>query len=163
MSLIAHIRWAVCPQGGICPARSGSGAKLPFRGKLLKSRIEKSIACEPQLSCFRLFAPEPDRSVILLDQIIEVFGRPDLALIAIETFAESFFCRAMRSLATVERDLMRQSTLAPESSPEKCLGGRDIPLGAKQKIDCLALVVDRTIKISPTSFDFDVGLINAPG
>ena len=104
-----------------------------------------------------------DRSVILLDQIIEVFGRPDLALIAIEMFAESLFGRAMRSLVTVERDLMRQSTLASESSPEKCLGGRDIPLGAKQKIDCLALVVDCTIKISPTPFDFDVSLINAPG
>jgi hypothetical protein len=58
---------------------------------------------------------------------------------------------------------MWQSALGPESSPEKCHGGRDIPLGTEQKLDCLALVVDCTIKINPTPFDFDVSLINAPG
>ena len=29
------------------------GSKLPFRSKFLQSGIEKSMTCEPQLSCFR--------------------------------------------------------------------------------------------------------------
>ena len=38
-----------------------------------------------------------DRSVILLDQIVDVLGRPDLALISLGMFAESLLGRAMRS------------------------------------------------------------------
>jgi hypothetical protein len=50
--------------------------------------------------------PQLDRSVILLNQIVEVFGRPDLALISFWMFAESLFGRAMRGLIAIERDLM---------------------------------------------------------
>jgi hypothetical protein len=39
---------------------------------------------------------------------------------------------------------------------------RGSPLGTKQKIDGLALFVDRAIKISPTTFDLHVGLVDAP-
>ena len=39
--------------------------------------------------------PKLDRSVILLNQIGDVFGRPDLALISLGMFAESLFGRAM--------------------------------------------------------------------
>ena len=48
--------------------------------------------------------PQLDRSVILLNQIVEVFGRPDLALISLRMFAESLFGRAMRGLIAIERD-----------------------------------------------------------
>src|SRR5271155_5320986 len=47
--------------------------------------------------------PQLDRSVILLDQIVDVLGRPDLALISLGMFAESLLGRAMRSLIAVER------------------------------------------------------------
>src|SRR5271163_3350504 len=106
--------------------------------------------------------PQLDRSVILLNQIVEVFGRPDLALISLRMFAESLFGRAMRGLIAIERDLMRQSALGAESSPEECLGGCDIPLGAQQEIDGLSLFVDGTVEIGPAAFDFDVGFVNAP-
>jgi hypothetical protein len=72
-----------------------------------------------------------DRSVILFDQIVKVFWRADLALICFGVFAESLLRRAMWSLITIERDLMRQSALDPESFAKERLG--DIPLGAKQK------------------------------
>src|SRR5215475_1039081 len=39
--------------------RSGFVAKLPFRGKIRKSCIGKSMTCESKLSCFRSFATEP--------------------------------------------------------------------------------------------------------
>src|SRR5258706_8308474 len=58
---------------------------------------------------------------------------------------------------------MRQSALAPESPAEEGLGGGDVPFGAQQEIDGLSLFVDSTIKIGPASFDFDVGLVDAPG
>jgi tetratricopeptide (TPR) repeat protein len=41
------------------PAELGSVAKLPFRGKIQKSSMGKSMACESKLSCFRYFATEP--------------------------------------------------------------------------------------------------------
>jgi hypothetical protein len=89
--------------------------------------------------------PQLDRSVILLNQIVEVFGRPDLASISFWMFAESLFGRAMRGLIAIERDLMRQSALGAESSPEECLGGCDVPLGAQQEIDGLSFLVDGTL------------------
>jgi len=75
--------------------------------------------------------PQLDRSVILLNQIVDVLGRPDLALISLRMFAESLLGRAMRSLIAVERDLMRQSALASESAPEERLGGGDVSFGAQ--------------------------------
>ena len=53
-------------------------------------------------------------------------------------FVEDFPRRPMRSLIAVERDLVRQSTLALERPPEKRFGCRDIPLGAEQEIDSLS-------------------------
>ena len=106
--------------------------------------------------------PQLDRSVILLNQIVEVFGRPDLASISLRMFAESLFGRAMRGLIAIERDLMRQSALGAESSPEECLGGRDVPVAAQQEIDGLSLFVDGTVEIDPAAFDFDLGFVNAP-
>jgi hypothetical protein len=58
--------------------------------------------------------PQLDRSVILLNQIVEVFGRPDPVLISFWMFAESLFGRAMRGLIAIERDLVRQSALGTE-------------------------------------------------
>jgi hypothetical protein len=68
----------------------------------------------------------------------------------------------MRGLIAIERDLMRQSALGAESSPEECLGDCDVPLGAQQEIDGLSLFVDGTVEIDLAAFDFDVGFVNAP-
>jgi hypothetical protein len=107
--------------------------------------------------------PQLDRSVILLDQIVDVLGRPDLALISLGMFAESLLGRAMRSLIAVECDLMRQSALASESAPEERLGGGDVSFGAQQEIDGLSLFVDGAVEIGPAASDFDVGFVDAPG
>ena len=48
------------------------------------------------------------------------------------------------------------TTLALERSPEKRLGGCDIPLGPEQEIDGLALFVDRSIEVGPAAFDLHV-------
>src|SRR5580693_2062375 len=77
--------------------------------------------------------------------------------------AENLTGRAMRGLIAIERDLMRQSPLAPESPSEEHLGRGDVSLGAKQNIDGLSLFVDGTIEIGPATLDFDVGFVDAPG
>ena len=77
--------------------------------------------------------------------------------------AENLTGRAMRGLIAIERDLMRQSPLAPESPSEEHLGRGDVSLGAKQNIDGLSLFVDSTIEIGPATLDFDVGFVDAPG
>ena len=107
--------------------------------------------------------PQLDRSMVLFNQIVDVFGRPDLALISLGMFAESLCRPAMRRLIAVERDLVWQLALALERPSEERLGGGDVPLGAKQEIDGVSLFVDSAVKIGPAASDFDVGLIDAPG
>ena len=107
--------------------------------------------------------PQLDRSMVLFNQIVDVFGRPDLALISLGMFAESLCRPAMRRLIAVERDLVWQLALALERPSEERLGGGDVPLGAKQEIDGVSLFVDSAVKIRPAASDFDVGLIDAPG
>jgi hypothetical protein len=41
---------------------TGSGAKLNFQGGILKSGLEKSIACDPQFSSFSEFAAYTDEA-----------------------------------------------------------------------------------------------------
>ena len=48
-------------------------------------------------------------------------------------------------------------------STEKCFGRRDVPLGAQEEIDSLALFVDRAIEVGPTAFDLNIGLVDLPG
>ena len=107
--------------------------------------------------------PQLDRSMVLFNQIVDVFGRPDLALISLGMFAEGLCRPAMRRLIAVERDLVWQLALALERPSEERLGGGDVPLGAKQEIDGVSLFVDTAVKIRPAASDSDVGLIDAPG
>src|SRR5208282_5003753 len=76
---------------------------------------------------------------------------------------EDFPRRPMRSLVAIKRDRAWRPPLVLERSPEKRLGGRDIPLGAEQEIDSLSLLVDRAIEVSPAAFDLHVGFIDPPG
>src|SRR5882757_8619874 len=78
-------------------------------------------------------------------------------------FVQGLFGCAMWGLITVERDFKRQSALTPESKPEEGLGRGDVPLGTQQEVDGFSLFVDGTVEIGPASFDFDVGLVDAPG
>src|ERR1700730_17811812 len=91
--------------------------------------------------------PQLDRAMVLFNQIVDVFGRPDLALISLWMFAESLCRPAMRRLIAVERDLVWQWALALERASEERLGGGDVPLGAKQEIDGVSLFVDSAVKI----------------
>jgi hypothetical protein len=68
---------------------------------------------------------ELDVSVILLNQIIEILGRPQFRPCAAPMFGEELPGRAVRGLVAVERDGARQSALALERPLEKSLRGSD--------------------------------------
>ena len=78
-------------------------------------------------------------------KLFDVFGGPNLALISLGMFAEKLCRPAMRHLIAVERDLVWQLALALERPSEERLGGGDVPLGAKKKIDGVALFVDSAV------------------
>jgi hypothetical protein len=54
-----------------------------------RRRVAKALEAEHRTK------PKLDRSVILLNQIVEVFGRPDLASISGGMFVENLLGRAM--------------------------------------------------------------------
>jgi hypothetical protein len=68
----------------------------------------------------------------------------------------------MRSLIAIKRDLAGQPTLGLKRSTKKRFGGCDISLGPEQEIDRLAFFVDRSIEVSPATFDLYVGFVDPP-
>ena len=56
---------------------------------------------------------------------------------------------------------MRRSALGAENSPEECLGGCDIPLGAQQEIDGLFLFVEGTVDTPAGRIILNVDLVRA--
>ena len=123
-------------RGEHCIPNLGSGsvlyAKLPEFELTLSDPMHEFDAgdCRRRsakaLEAERRTKPKLDRSVILLNQIVEVFGRPDLALSSGGMFVENLVGRAMRSLITVESDLVGQFALTPERPPEEALGLSEI-------------------------------------
>jgi hypothetical protein len=63
--------------------------------------------------------------------------------------AENLIGRAMRGLIAIERDLMRQSPLAPEN-PKNALAAATSRL-ARSRTSGLSLFVDGTIEIGPAT------------
>jgi hypothetical protein len=72
-------------------------AKLPEFELTLPDPMHEFDAGNRRCSSPKMFQaehraePQFDRSVILLNQIVEVFGRPDLAMISLGMFAENLF------------------------------------------------------------------------
>jgi hypothetical protein len=100
--------------------------------------------------------------MILFNQIVQVFRRPQFRPFAVPMFAEELPGRAMRRLIAVECDGPRQSALALERSAEKSFRRGDIPLCAQQKIDGLSVTINCAIQIGPAAFDLQVGFIDSP-
>jgi hypothetical protein len=99
--------------------------------------------------------------VILLDDIVQVFTRPDLRLRAQHsTLLESCHSRVCGRIA-VESDLVG-STVPLYCSCEESLSGSDISMLAQQEINCQAMPIDGAIEVCPAPFDSDVRFVHAP-
>ena len=103
-----------------------------------------------------------DGSMVLFNQIIEVFRRSQLGPIAASMCGEELPGRSVRSLIAIERDGARQPALALKRPPKEGFRGSDIPLGAQQEIDGLSIAVDGAIEVSPATLDLHVSFIDAP-
>jgi hypothetical protein len=72
--------------------------------------------------------------------------------------------RSMARYVSIERDLARHAgRLGGKSFAEERLSRCDAAIGAKQKIDCLAVLVDGAVQVMPLALDRDVGLVDSPG
>jgi len=72
-----------------------------------------------------------DRSMILLNQVVQIFRGPYFGPLAVPMFVEDFPAPRDGRLVPIKRDGARQSALALKRPPEKRFGCHDIPLGAE--------------------------------
>lgn len=90
-----------------------------------------------------------DGSMILFNQIVQIFRRSQLRSIAPPMLAETLPGRTVRSLVAIKRDGARQFALALERSSEESFRCCDISLCAQQEIDGLSVAIDGAIQIGP--------------
>jgi len=81
-----------------------------------------------------------DRSMVLFDEIVQIFGEPYFGPLAAPMLAEDFPRRPMRSLVTIKRDGARQPALAFEPPPEKPSATATSRLVRKQEVDGLSVL-----------------------
>jgi hypothetical protein len=105
-----------------------------------------------------------DRPVILLNEVIEVLATPHLNILPLRILTPQKPKGQVALLQTIERYLARPPRQTPRQRfAEEYLCGGDTAIGAKQKINRFAVLVDRPIEIVPFAPDFDLGLIHSPG
>ena len=68
----------------------------------------------------------------------------------------------MRRCVALERDALGCAVLCLQRLAKERLGCGDIAPGTEPEVDCLALLVDRAIKIDPFAADLHVRLIDSP-
>jgi len=107
-------------------------------------RMSKSLEPEHRTQ------PKFDGSMILFNEIFQVFRRSNSGPRAASVLREKFSRSPMRSLICVECDFARQA-LAVERSTEKRFGSGDISLGAQQKVHCFPRFVDGGVEIDPAA------------
>src|SRR5271166_1690284 len=106
--------------------------------------------------------PQLDPTVILLDQVVQVFRRAQLGVLGQRAISLHLAHRAMRRRVTVKGDRPRRASLVFDRLAEERLGRRHIAPGAEAKVYRLAVAIDRPIQIHPCTPDFHVGLVNTP-
>ena len=77
--------------------------------------------------------PKLDRSMVLFNQIIEVFRRSNLGAIAASMCGKKLPGRSMRSLIAIERNGARQAALTLERRRKKAFAAATSRLARKRK------------------------------
>ena len=105
-----------------------------------------------------------DHPMILLDDVVQVLAASDLDVCPAPMLPAQQPQRSMARYVSIERDLARHAgRLGGKSFAEERLSRCDAAIGAKQKIDCLAVLVDGAVQVMPLALDRDVGLVDSPG
>jgi hypothetical protein len=104
-----------------------------------------------------------DRTMVLLNNVVQVFAASDLDVPPAGMLPSQQPQRPMTRHVSIERDLARHSRrLGLKSLAEERLSGCDAAIGAKQKIDRLAVFVDGAVQEMPLALDGHIGFIRAP-
>ena len=106
--------------------------------------------------------PKFDGSMVLLDEIVQIFRRSQVGSLAAPMFAEELPSRPVGRLIAIECDRTRQSALGLERPPEEGFRRGNISLRSQQEIHRLSPAVDSAIEIRPTAFDLHVGFVDPP-
>src|SRR5271156_3574193 len=105
-----------------------------------------------------------DRPMILLDDVVQVLAASRLDVSPAQVLPAQQPQRSMARYVSIERDLARHAgRFCRTSLAEERLSRCDAAVGAKQKIDCLAVLVDGAVQVMPLALDRDVSLIDSPG
>ena len=90
--------------------------------------------------------PSLDRSVILLDDVVEILARSDMHAPPCWMLAAKQPDSTMARPVTIEGHLLRRTVrMRGEGLPEERLGGSDAAVLAQEEVDGTALLVDRSI------------------
>ncbi len=100
-----------------------------------------------------------DRSMVLLDDVVEVFDLADHDLV-FQSVIE-VIDRRLVGAALVHHDDLTQA-MQPHGLLEKAPGSGLVAFDCQQVIDRVAVLVHRTVQIFPDAFDLDVGFVHAP-
>ena len=147
------------------PIPTASERELPLPNPMgkLDAGQRNSRTPERLKACHR-GAAAFDRSMILLNEIVEVLATPYLNVFPLRILPPQKPKGQVALLKAIECYLARPPRQTRRQRfAEECLGSGDASIWAKQKIHCLAVLVDSPIEKVPPSPDLYIGLIHAPG
>jgi hypothetical protein len=112
---------------------------------------------KPSITATRCFT-----SMVLLNEIVQVFRRTHLRVRGQQAIGFKFAHRAVRSRVAVQRDRRRGAALALDRLAEERLGSANITMGAQPEVDRPRRPVNGAVEVTPLASDFDVGLVDPP-
>jgi hypothetical protein len=138
------------------------------RELVLANTAEQFDACDSSGRAIIVFeaehgpGPELNPSMILLNQVVQVFRRSQFGVLPCLAFVRHLAYGAMRRGIAIQSNAGGSALLCSKRFTEERLGGRYIPLRAQPEIDCVALPVYRTIEVNPSATNLQVRLVHAP-
>jgi len=100
--------------------------------------------------------------MVLLDQIVQVFGRTQFRQCGESALLLKFANRTMGSGITVQRNGLGRAALGAYGLAKEGLGRGDVAPRAEPEVNGFSFRVDSPVEINPLAADPDIGLVNAP-
>jgi hypothetical protein len=99
--------------------------------------------------------------MILLDEIIQVFARPDLRLWAQHSARPEFCDSRVSSRVAIERNPLG-STVPFDCSYKESFGRCNISMFTQQEIDRESLPIDSAVEVCPSPSDLNICFVHSP-
>ena len=117
-----------------------------------------------RLEAFHRSASPLDRSMVLLNDVVQVLGTPNSDSAPSRVLALQESQRPVARYMAIECDLARSSIrMQGERPPKERLRSGDASIRSQHEVYAAPLFVHSTGQIVPLALDRDVSLVNAPG